>query len=279
MITASIVLYKSPVEKLREVVDSFLPINGSFSEERRLFLIDNSPDKLPDSELSKITGGRSIEYLFNGANLGYGGAHNIALRKAVELKSDFHVVLNPDIRFDPGVIDSLASYARNNPDTVYLLPKVIYPDGELQYLCKLLPTPFNLIFRRFLPKNSFTQKMDDKYTLKMSGYDKIMNPPCLSGCFMFMKVSAMAQNDVFFDEKYFMYCEDFDLIRRLHRIGKTVYYPNETIIHDHARESYKNRKMLLVHIKSAIRYFNKFGWFFDGERRRMNKQILKEVTQ
>ena len=34
------------------------------------------------------------------------------------------------------------------------MPKVFYSNGEIQYLCKRIPTPFDLIFRRFLPDNS-----------------------------------------------------------------------------------------------------------------------------
>ena len=26
-----------------------------------------------------------------------------------------------------------------------------------------------------------------------------------------------------------------------------------------------------------IKYFNKWGWFFDSKRRRINKQVLKEL--
>ena len=76
-----------------------------------------------------------------------------------------------------------------------------------------------------------------------------------------------------------MYCEDFDLIRRLHRVGKTLYYPEVSIIHNHAQESYKNIRQLLMHIKSAILYFNKWGWFFDKERKEMNKKILDELEK
>ena len=75
----------------------------------------------------------------------------------------------------------------------------------------------------------------------------------------------------------FMYCEDFDLIRRLHQVAKTLYYPAVKIVHDHARESYKSRAMLWAHIKSAVRYFNKYGWVFDRERPEMNKRILAEI--
>lgn len=74
-----------------------------------------------------------------------------------------------------------------------------------------------------------------------------------------------------------MYFEDFDLIRRIQKVSKTIYYPEVTIVHNHAKESYKSKKMLKIHIQSAIKYFNKWGWVFDKERRLWNKQILKEI--
>ena len=81
-----------------------------------------------------------------------------------------------------------------------------------------------------------------------------------------------------FDDRFFMYFEDFDLIRRLHWVGKTVFLPDAEIVHDHAAESYKSRKMLAAHIQSAIRYFNKWGWLFDRERRAWNRQILESIA-
>ena len=36
--------------------------------------------------------------------------------------------------------------------------------------------------------------------------------------------------------------------------------------------------MLKIHIQSAIKYFNKFGWIFDKERKEMNKKILDEIN-
>lgn len=124
----------------------------------------------------------------------------------------------------------LRSYTDNHRDVVYMLPKVIYPDGKMQYLCKLLPTPFDLIGRRFLPKK-FTKRWNDIYILKASGYDRVMNPPCLSGCFMFLQTYVLKRYDLMFDERFFMYCEDFDLMRRLHRIGKTIFYLEVQIVH------------------------------------------------
>lgn len=268
MITASIVLFNTKEELLKRVINSYCP-----SEKRRLYLIDNSPIKCTDSYDNMD----NIEYIFNGKNIGYGAGHNIGIKRAIEEKSEYHIVLNPDLMFDNQSIDELVRYAEEHLDVVYILPKVIYPNGELQYLCKLLPTPMDLIFRRFLPNVWIFKKLNDRYVLKNSGYNKIINPPCLSGCFMFMRTKTLKDNNILFDDLFFMYCEDFDLIRRLHREGKTIFYPNVTIIHDHAQGSYKNKKLLLEHIKSACKYFNKYGWIFDEERKIENIKIMKEV--
>ena len=47
------------------------------------------------------------------------------------------------------------------------------------------------------------------------------------------------------------------------------------IYHDYAKGSYKNFKLLKYHIQSTIKYFNKWGWFFDEERKKMNDEFLK----
>ena len=112
--------------------------------------------------------------------------------------------------------------------------------------------------------------------LKFTGYDKVMDVPYLSGCFMFFRVSALEKIGLF-DERFFMYPEDIDITRRMHQQFRTVFVPDVEIIHAHAAESYKNKKMLKVHIQNMIRYFNKWGWIFDKERTRVNKEVLKQL--
>jgi GT2 family glycosyltransferase len=268
MITASIVLFHSQKVDITVIIDC---IEKSCID--TVYIIDNSSDdrfRLFEKKSGKIW------YIHN-KNLGYGASHNIALHEAIDSGSEYHIVLNHDIRFSPEVIPELESYMREHEDTAYILPKVLYPDGTIQYLCKLLPTPSDLIFRRFTPNLKYAKKMNERYVLQNSGYDKIINPPCLSGCFMFLRVSTIKENNLFFDERYFMYCEDFDFIRRLHRIAKTIFYPYVSIVHDHQKDSYKSKKMLIQHIKSAVKFFNKWGWIFDSERNRMNRKIIKEI--
>ena len=165
-----------------------------------------------------------------------------------------------------------------HPEDCNIMPKLIYPAGELQYLCKLLPSPIDLIFRRFIPFKKWKDAINRKYELHSFGYDKIMNIPNLSGCFMFLRTEALKKIGLF-DENIFMYLEDIDLNRRIHSQYKTIYYPDATVIHEHQKESYKSKKLLKAHIKSAIYYFNKYGWFFDKERTSINKNIINIVTK
>jgi GT2 family glycosyltransferase len=102
-----------------------------------------------------------------------------------------------------------------------------------------------------------------------------MNIPYLSGCFMLLRTSVLKEIG-FFDERIFMYIEDADLTRRIHQRYKTVFYPDATIYHNYAKGSYKNFKLMLYNMHGAIIYFTKWGWFFDKERVRINKHVLKK---
>ena len=133
----------------------------------------------------------------------------------------------------------------------------------------------NLIFRKFCPLKKYIDKLDYKYEMRFSGYDKEMEVPYLSGCFMFIRTEIFKEVG-YFDENFFMYLEDTDLSRRINEKYKTVYYPKVHVNHKFAKGSYVNKKLLMYHIKSAIYYFNKWGWFFDKKRKEINNRILRE---
>lgn len=267
MITASIVTYKTDRAELATVLQC-----AASSSIERIYIVDNSQeDELRDfAEFSP-----KVEYIFGQGNVGYGAAHNIAIRKSIESGATYHVVINPDIQFGKGVIEELASYMDKNADVGQVMPRVVYPNGELQCVCKMIPTPSDLIFKRFLPA-SITAKSLHKFQLKFTGYNQEMNIPYLSGCFMFFRISALEKIGLF-DERFFMYPEDIDITRRMHAKFRTMFYPKVSIVHAHAAESKSNKKMLWIHITNMIKYFNKWGWVFDSERKSVNKQLLKEL--
>ncbi len=271
-INVSIVLYKNNKNLVKKIISSCI---YSFLI-NKIYLIDNSP--LGTSNCLTILDSR-IEYIFNNANLGFGKAHNIVLKKSIEKSIPYHLVLNPDVYFEKGVLEELYNFMESNKTVGLVMPKVLYPNRDIQYICKLLPTPLDLFGRRFLnfgPFKKIIEKRNKVYELRFTGYDKIMEVPYLSGCFMFIRTEVLKKVGLF-DERFFMYLEDTDLSRRIHRVAKTVYYPHVHVYHEYGKGSYKSLKLLYYHIKSAIKYFNKYGWFFDKERQEINKRILKKI--
>lgn len=262
MITASVVTYNTDIEELNNCLAD---IEASMIE--RVYVIDNSSR---DYIEQTCKGFDKAEYIPS-ENRGFGAGHNIAISEAMAIGSKYHIVMNSDITFKSSAIEVLYNYMENNPDVAQAQPKIVYPNGEIQYTCRLLPTPANLIFRRFLPK-SWGKKMDDRYLLKNRDLTKEMNIPYHQGSFIFFRTECFKKVGLF-DERFFMYPEDIDITRRMHKFYRTMYVPYTTIIHNHRAESYKNRKMLKIHIINMIKYFNKWGWVFDKERREWNKKF------
>ena len=264
MITASIVIYHNSVEELNRLLKNVID-----SEVEILYLIDNSSN---DSlrELSSYSD--KIVYIYSD-NLGFGHGHNIALRKALEVGTKYHVVINPDIYWEGQVIEPLATFMDRHMDCGFVMPQILYPNGEIQHLCKLLPTPMNLFGRRFLPFKNIVRKMDERYEMRFTNYDKVMEVPSLSGCFMFLRMDVLKKVGLF-DERYFMYAEDLDLCRRIGEVSRTIFYPQVAVSHAYEKGSYKNRKLLQYHICSVIKYFNKWGWIWDSKREKVNQRCL-----
>ncbi|MEI2709111.1 MAG: glycosyltransferase family 2 protein [Chitinophagaceae bacterium] len=269
-VTVSIVLY-NPDDRVLHTIQNVLDATKNVSS--ILYLIDNSPTDAFKHIVADKFNSDKIVYLFNNKNIGFGAAHNIALRKELD-KADYHLILNPDISFENGVIDALIQFMEANKNIGSVMPKILYPDGKLQYVAKLLPTPVDLIFKRFIP-NIFIKNRLEKFQLKFTGYQQQMNVPYLSGCFMFLRTSVLKEVGLF-DERFFMYPEDIDLTRRIHKKYPTMFIPDVTVIHEHEQGSYKNYRLLKIHILNMIKYFNKWGWVFDNERRKINKKVLEQ---
>lgn len=262
----SIVLYNSEFAEISNLVNT-LKENTSIN---RVYLVDNSPIRNNEFNIC------NAHYIFNGKNLGYGAGHNIAIKESIDNNIKYHLVLNPDILIESKILDQLLQKLDTNNDIGLIMPNIKYPDGQIQHLCKLLATPIDLIGRRFIPLKKWNDSRNNKYELHFTEYNETMQVPSLSGCFM------LARTDVLkvvggFDERFFMYCEDFDLCRRIGQISKTIYYPAVSVIHNYEKGSYKVSRLLIYHIQSAFRYFNKWGWFFDKERRRINMETLDRL--
>lgn len=262
MFSASIVTYKTPDDELRGCLES---LSGSGVSE--VYVIDNSGSQATHRLCNDFP---QVRYI-SSANIGYGAAHNIAMRRSLDAGKGYHLVLNPDVLFAPTSVRALVDYMESNRDVGMVQPKIVNPDGLLQYTVRRLPTPFDVFIRRFLPKSWFAGRRM-RYELRNVDHEKPFNVPYHQGSFMLLRCGALKETGLF-DERFFMYPEDIDLTRRIHEKYRTMYSPLATVVHAHRAESYHNRRMTWIHIKNMILYFNKWGWIFDKKRSEFNRRL------
>ena len=266
-LSASLVLFHNDPILYGAAIQSFL--DGC---DGVLYIIDNSEEPLVHGLFLHPR----VRYVHAGKNLGFGKAHNLALA-LVAGTSDFHLLLNPDISFECNVLPAMVRHLEVAPDIGALMPRIEYPDGSLQRLCKLLPSPVDLIFRRFIPSDSIKARINRRYELHALPQDRPSCVPTLSGCFLLIRTQLLRRIGGF-DERYFMYMEDVDLVRRVGSIAQTVYLPTVKVVHAYAKGSYRSKKLLKYHLQSAVQYFSKWGWLADRDRRVRNKAVLSQLS-
>ena len=268
----SVVLYNSDYSDIEKYIAQYFEKNVN----QKLVFVDNSEEDKIREYINDIVGINKydIDYIFSGDNLGYGKGNNVAINKYVG-QGKYFLISNLDIEFSIESIKQLIEQADMIGEFGVLMPKISYRSGENQYLCKLLPTPMNLFGRRFLKfMKKHIEKENKTYEYRFTNYDIDMEVPYLSGCFMFTKYENLI-NENGFDKRYFMYLEDTDLSRRMFKY-KNYYIANIEVFHDFKKESHKSKKMTLAHMKSAVQYFNKWGWLFDKERKKINKEMIQK---
>ncbi len=267
-VSCSVVCYDNPPAQIERVL-ACIRACGAI---RRIYLLDNS-------RIAGLGGlARSVDanYVHLPKSPGYGRAHNFAIRCSLAQGSHYHLVLNPNIEFAPEVIPAMLAYMASHPEVGLLSPRMAYPNGQPQHPCKLLPTPLDLLIRRFCPPLHRRTGRQAKYELHDSGYDRIMDVPALSGCFMLIR-GAVLRDIGGFDERFFLYFDDVDLTRRIGAVARTLYFPHVSIVHDYGKGSYKGLRLTLCHARSAIRYFNKWGWFADAQRDHINRNAIRRL--
>lgn len=249
----SLVLYRNDPEMVRAVLRS---IRATPSCAVRVCVVDNSPT----DELRAFVEPFDVSYVHDPSNPGFGASHNRALRELPS--SEFHLIVNPDIYFAPESLLALLAFLRSREDAGLVTPRVLFPDGELQYLCKRYPSFFVLFARRFLPGflQGLVKPRMDRYEMRDVGYDRVMEVPIATGCFMLFRRDVLDRIGGF-DTNFFLYLEDADISLRVASVQKKVlYFPEAHVFHHWARGSYKSWRLTLASIRSSFYFFSKHGW-------------------
>ena len=247
-LSASIVTYNSIID-----IDGVLStLSAPEGTDLDIYVIDNASTDGTSAYVERNYPG--VRLIRNPRNIGFGAAHNLAIRLA---DSDYHMIVNPDIKVEASEIGKMISYMEDHPDTVLLSPLVMSPDGTVQYLPKRYPT-LRYLMSGFLENRSERfRRIRAEYTMKDELGEDPREVDFCTGCFMFVRTSALKEIGGF-DEGYFLHFEDADLTRMLKRCGKTVYFPLARVTHGWHRDNRKLGKVFFISLRSMMRYF--FKW-------------------
>ena len=240
---------------------------------KQIFIIYNGDnDKDFDYLLSTYKKINKIN-LFKIKNKGFGNAHNYVIKK-FDLQK-YHIILNPDVIIKSNNLKLLDNFLSLSKENISLIsPKILDVNNNYYPSAKLLPNPLIHFLRRIIPNS----KLNKEYELKNYKLDELIDVPAVSGCLMIINSNYLKLIKGF-DEIYFLYFEDIDIIRRLGKFGKIYYFPIIEAIHIHQADSNKSFKYLLIHLASLIKYYMKWGWLIDKDRFKINNKFKKKINK
>jgi len=210
------------VRPLLEQLDQF-----SRALTAKVVLTQNIPE--PDL-LAGARWGFEIERIENAVPLGFGANHNQAFDRCA---TPWFLVLNPDIRFDRDVLAPLIAQAA--PDSGLLTPRILEPGKNEPEQHRAIITPLEILRR------------------KRPDYVRPLVPDWIPGLFMLFRSDAYRQVGGF-DERFFMYGEDFDICARTRLAGWKLQVAEDLMaLHDAQRASRTSLKHLYWHVTSLIK--------------------------
>jgi len=201
----------------------------------------------------------NVSALNSGTNTGFGAGHNVAIAEA---ESTYHLVLNPDALLKPDALACAIRFMQDNPAVGMLAPRVFTPDGKQSYLCKRYPSVLDLVLRGFAPgwlKQRFSKRLHHYEMRDVTQSEPALDIPIASGCFMFFRTEVLKRLGGF-DERYFLYFEDFDICMRMLGIAGIAYVPSVEIIHSGGNTTGKGSRHVVMFVTSAARFFSRWGW-------------------
>jgi hypothetical protein len=236
-ITISIVSH-GDAEKIGHLLAS-LQKHEPDTRQFQLIITDNLRHELPDYD---STPWESLHILRNEQPVGFAENHNRAFELA---RGRYLAILNPDLIFEQPVFEELI-IGLNAHQANLIAPKIVDANGVTQDSFRTLPTPLEIIRRRF-----------PGYQFEPIGPDPngLIYPDWIAAMFWLMP-SNIYQSLRGLDEKYRLYFEDVDFCTRARLKGmKIIVDTHLRVRHDAQRSSRRKAYFLFLHTRSALLFF------------------------
>ena len=247
------------VDDLRICLDSLTSIRQEANFE--VIVVDNNSEDGSPTMVEETFKWVRLEKMSR--NLGFVGGQN----HAADIRKGRHVLpLNSDTIVHPGAIRGLFDYLESHPEVGIVAPKLLNPDGSLQFSCRRFPNPLAALFRNTLlgklfPNNRFTKE----YLMQDFSHEGAKEVDWVSGAALLVRDTLVDEIGLF-DSEFVMFCEDVDLCFQTWKKGKKVIYlPDFTITHAIGRSTDKapnrmigrfHRSMFLFYKKNVVPTMN-----------------------
>jgi GT2 family glycosyltransferase len=246
-----IIVYYKVKELLLECVDSIYNSKPKTSFE--IIVVDNDEIKTVERKLLKKF--PKVKYIKSPKNIGFGAGNNLGARNA---SGEYLFFLNPDTLVFKNAIDVLYNFLKKDKQTAIVAPLLLDKDNvpfKLQGARELtfLRAIFSLSFLNKLPFN----KISSKYYLKEWNKKNKKEVDVVPG------TAFMIRRNIFekiggFDERFFLYFEEFDLCNRVKKIGYRVFIePKAKIFHKWGASTKYSTNINEIFAKSRYLYFKK----------------------
>ncbi len=240
---------------LQDCLESLLKTKDDL--EKEIILVDNHSQD--DSASFVRAGFPQVKVIENEVNYGFARANNIGAQVA---SGEYLLFLNPDTSVRETALKEIIGFMRQKPEAGAVGAKLLNSDGSLQLSCREFYTLRTILSSRTLLRRWPRQAQYLRRNLMVDWDHKESRKVdwVLGACLLTTR--RIMEKIGYFDEGYLLYFEDMDLCYRLKKAGYGVYYcPSAEVYHHYQRGSAgRFSRKTIWHIKSAIRFFNKFGW-------------------
>ena len=195
----------------------------------------------------------------NPENVGFGRANNQMLP---HLSGEYVLLLNTDAFVAPDALRVALAVMQKNPRCGVVGVRLMGEDGALQPSCRYFPTPLNV----FLNRTGLSRLMPWVRLVDDMGWDHHGERECdwVPGCFLLLRKTVVDQVGLF-DPRFFLYCEEVDLCKRIKAAGWSVVYTGATSVVHLGGESAKTagiitqsgRQISALQVESELLYYRK----------------------
>jgi len=209
---------------------------------------------------------KNLHIFLNKANLGFGKANNIGLKKS---KGKYILYLNSDAMISDIDFRDLIRVMEMENNIGALTVKVVLSNGEIDPAShRGFPTLWNsftyfLGLERLFFYVPLLNKIFGGYHLVNLNLNNIHQVDVITGAFLLSKKEILDKIGGF-DEDYFAYGEDIEMAFQIKKLGyKIIYYPLWKVLHLKSVSGLKKKRNEVVRKRTSVYFFDSMKIFYN----------------